>query len=266
MNVIVLVKQVPDTTEMQIDKETGTLIRAGVPTIVNPDDLAAIEEALKMKDTYGAHIHVVTMGPKQAETMMRELIGMGVDDVTLISDRAFAGSDTWATSNTIAEALNSIVFDLILAGRLAIDGDTAQVGPQVAEKLQIPQITYVSKIENVTQESIQVIRDYEDYAELLEAKYPVLLTTLATMNTPRYPKVDYLWDAYDRNINIVTNEDLKLDKKHTGLSGSPTQVKKTFPREITSTTEVLTFSPQEAAEGIAKLLQPYLEKKGAHHE
>lgn len=266
MKIIVLVKQVPDTTEMKIDKETGTLIRTGVPTICNPDDLAAIEEALKIKDQNNAHIHVLSMGPLQAETMMRELLGMGVDEVTLISDKAFAGSDTWATSNTIAEAIKNLDYDLILAGRQAIDGDTAQVGPQVAEKLQIPQITYVSKIEEINDNSITVIRDYEDYSELLEAKYPVLLTTLSTINTPRYPKVDLLWDAYDKEVNILTNEQLKLDKDHTGLSGSPTQVKKTFPREVTSTSEVLTLSPQEVAEGIAKLLQPYIEKRGFHHE
>ena len=266
MKIVVLVKQVPDTTEMKIDKETGTLIRTGVPTICNPDDLAAIEEALVIKETTKAQIHVVSMGPLQAETMMRELIGMGVDEVTLISDRAFAGSDTWATSNTIAKALDTIEYDLILAGRQAIDGDTAQVGPQVAEKLQIPQITYVSKINEVTEDSIVVTRDYEDYAEVLEAKFPVLLTTLQTMNTPRYPRVDYLWEAYDQEVNIVTNETLQLDKEHTGLSGSPTRVKKTFPREVSSTTELLHVSPIEAAEGIAKLLEPYLEKKGAHHE
>lgn len=266
MKIIVLVKQVPDTTEMKIDKETGTLIRTGIPTICNPDDLAAIEEALAIKDQFGAHVHVMSMGPQQAETMMRELLGMGVDEATLISDRAFAGSDTWATSNTIAKALERVEYDLILAGRQAIDGDTAQVGPQVAEKLNIPQITYVSEIKSVTNQSIEVVRDYEDYAEVLEAKFPVLLTTLATMNTPRYGKVDLLWDAYDKEINTITNDDLKLDKEHTGLSGSPTQVKKTFPREITANNEVLTVSPQEAAEGIAKLLQPYLEKKGAHHE
>ena len=121
MKIIVLVKQVPDTTEMKIDKETGTLIRTGIPTICNPDDLAAIEEALTIKEQFGAHVHVMSMGPQQAETMMRELLGMGVDEATLITDRAFAGSDTWATSNTIAEALKSVEYDLILAGRQAID-------------------------------------------------------------------------------------------------------------------------------------------------
>lgn len=265
MKIIVLVKQVPDTTEMKIDKETGTLIRTGVPTIINPDDLAAIEEALQIKENLNAQIHVVTMGPLNAQDMLKELLGMGVDDVTLISDKEFAGSDTWATSNTIAEALKSIDYDLILAGRQAIDGDTAQVGPQVAEKLNIPQITYVSKILNCDHEKIEVIRDYEDYAEVLEAKLPILLTTLSSMNIPRYPQVNLLWDAYDKDIKIISNEDLKLDKEHTGLSGSPTQVKKTFPRQVDHLNEVHQVSPQEAAEGIAKILAQYLEK-GVHHE
>lgn len=265
MKIVVLVKQVPDTTEMKIDKVTGTLIRTGVPTIVNPDDLAAIEEALVLKEKHDAQIHVVTMGPLQAQDMLRELLGMGVDEVTLITDRAFAGSDTWATSNTIAKALESIEYDLILAGRQAIDGDTAQVGPQVAEKLNIPQITYVSKINACDDEKIEVVRDYEDYAEVLEAKFPVLITTLSSMNKPRYPKVDLLWAAYDKETHQVTNEDLKLDSAHTGLSGSPTQVKKTFPRQVAALNEVHTVSPQEAAEGIAQILSQYIEK-GAHHE
>lgn len=266
MNIIVLVKQVPDTTEMKVDKETGTLIRTGVPTIINPDDLAAVEEALKIKDQHNGHVHAISMGPKQAVTMMRELLAMGVDEVTLLSDGAFAGSDTWATSNTLAKAIESMPYDLIIAGRQAIDGDTAQVGPQVAEKLHIPQISYVSKINQIDDQKIEVVRDYEDYAEILEAEFPVLITTLATMNKPRYQKVDVLWDAFDKEIAMITNEDLKLDKSQTGLSGSPTQVKKTFAREIQKINEVHEVSAQESAEGIAKLLTPYVNQKGGQHD
>lgn len=258
MKIIVLVKQVPDTTEMKIDKETGTLIRTGVPTIVNPDDLAAVEEALKLKDKLGAFVHVVTMGPMQAIDMMRELYGMGVDKCTLVSDRAFAGSDTWATSNTVAKAVSLQEYDLIIAGRQAIDGDTAQVGPQVAEKLGLPQVTYVEEICECDDCKIVVSRAYEDYSEILEVKLPCLITTLQTMNKPRYQRVNLLWDSFDKEVEILTNEHLGLDNQHTGLSGSPTQVKKTFPREVTNSNEVLTLSPQETAQHIAKILEPFI--------
>lgn len=261
MKIVVLAKQVPDTTEMKIDKKTGTLIRTGVPTICNPDDLAAVEEALKLKEATNGHVTVVTMGPIVAKEMLLELIGMGVDDAVLITDRAFAGSDTWATSNTLAKALESLDYDLIIAGRQAIDGDTAQVGPQVAEKLGLPQVTYVSAIHKVNDGWLQVDRSYEDIIETLEVKLPALITTLAEMNTPRYPNLDRLYNAFDNEklIKIVTNEELKLSSSETGLSGSPTLVKATFPREVSKLNEVHTVSPQEVAEGIAKLLQPYLE-------
>ena len=258
MKIIVLVKQVPDTTEMKIDKETGTLIRTGVPTIVNPDDLAAVEEALKLKDKHGAFVHVVTMGPMQAVDMMRELYGMGVDKCTLVSDRAFAGSDTWATSNTLAKAVSLQEYDLIIAGRQAIDGDTAQVGPQVAEKLGLPQVTYVEEICECCDGKIVVSRAYEDYSEVLEVKLPCLITTLQTMNKPRYQRVGLLWDSFKREVEVITNEQLGLDSSHTGLSGSPTQVKKTFPREVTNSNEVLTLSAQETAQHIAKLIEPFV--------
>lgn len=261
MKILVLAKQVPDTTEMKIDKKTGTLIRTGVPTICNPDDLAAVEEALVLKEKLNAHVTVVTMGPLVAKDMLRELIAMGVDEAVLITDRAFAGSDTWATSNTISTALKGMEFDLIIGGRQAIDGDTAQVGPQVAERLGIPQVTYVCKVNELKDGWLSVDRAYEDVVETLEVKLPALITTLSDMNTPRYPNLARLWNLYDHDelIRVVTNETLGLTPQQTGLSGSPTLVKATFPREVSAINEVHTISPQEAAEGIAKLLQPYLE-------
>lgn len=262
MKIIVLVKQVPDTTEMSVDRETGTLIRAGVPTITNPDDLAAVEEALQLKDRYGAHVHAICMGPMQAESMLRELKSMGVDKVTLITDRAFAGSDTWATSNTLAAAIARYPYDLIIAGRQAIDGDTAQVGPQTAEKLNIPQITLVTQIHHIEDGVIQVTKEYEEYSEVLEANLPVLITCIAGNNKPRFGRVDLLWESFQTPVDQLTNEDLGLDAEHTGLSGSPTLVKKTFPRVLTGSHEVKTVSPSEAAETIARYLAPYLNKGG----
>ena len=262
MKIIVLVKQVPDTTEMSVDRETGTLIRAGVPTITNPDDLAAVEEALQLKDRYGAHVRVISMGPRQAEGMLRELKGMGVDEVTLITDRAFAGSDTWATSNTLAATIARYPYDLIIAGRQAIDGDTAQVGPQTAEKLNIPQITLVTQIHHIEDGVIQVTKEYEDYSEVLESSLPVLITCVAGNNQPRFGRVDLLWESFQNPVDQITNEDLNLDKEHTGLSGSPTLVKKTFPRVLAGGHEVKKVSPAEAAEAVAACLAPYLNKGG----
>lgn len=259
MNIIVLVKQVPDTTEMKIDKENGTLIRTGVPSIINPDDLAGIEEALSLKDKYGAHVRVISMGPMQAQPMLRKLLGMGVDDVVLVSDRAFAGSDTQATSNVLAASINKYPYDLIIAGRQAIDGDTAQVGPQVAQKLEIPQISYVEEIQECVNNGIRAKKAFEDHSEVYFCKFPVLITTLQSMNIPRYANVVDLVAAFDKEITIVTNEDLNLDSSSVGLSGSPTQVRRTFTRELVGDNEVLTLKPIDAAEAIARRIEPYLE-------
>ena len=189
MNIAILVKQVPDTTEMKIDSVTGTLIRTGVPTIINPDDLAGIEAALQLKDRVGGTLTVVTMGPPQAEGMLREILARGVDEAVLLSDAKFAGADTWATSTTLAAYLRQRSFDLIIAGRQAIDGDTAQVGPQVAEKLGLPQVTYVEAIVNVKNNVLTLLKAYEDELEELKVTLPALITTLSSMNTPRLMNV-----------------------------------------------------------------------------
>lgn len=259
MNIIVLVKQVPDTTEMKIDKENGTLIRTGVASIANPDDLAGVEEALRLKDAAGAHVRVITMGPNQAVGMLRELLGMGVDDVTLISDPKFAGADTWATSNTLAAAAGRYPYDLIIAGRQAIDGDTAQVGPQVAERLNLPQVTYVEEVMQLKEGVLRVKKAYEEHSEILEVTLPALITTLQTMNTPRYGNVNDIVDAFDKEIEVLRNDDLNLEASRIGLKGSPTMVKKTFTRELLGTNEVHQVSPLQAAEAIARLLQPFVE-------
>lgn len=253
--IVVLVKQVPDSTEIRVDKETGTLIRAGVPSIINPDDLAGIEAALQLKEKYGVTVDVVSMGPPQATGMLRELYARGVDNCTLITDRKFAGADTCATSNTLAAALGKEGFDLIIAGRQAIDGDTAQVGPQTAERLNIPQVTYVDEIIELGESTVTVKKSLEDTEEIIEAKLPCVLTTLSGMNTPRYMNCNDIVDSFGKEVRVVTFDDLQIDASKVGLAGSPTKVHSTFTKEVSAQTETFNISAQEAAEKIAKTLK-----------
>lgn len=254
MNIIVLVKQVPDTTEMKIDPIHGTLIRTGVPSIINPDDMAGIEAALSLKDHYGGTITAVSMGPLQAERMLREILGRGVDQAVLLSDAKFAGADTWATSTTLAAWLKRQSYDLIIAGRQAIDGDTAQVGPQVAEKLGIPQVSYVESIEECNGTWLTLSKAYEDYSELLEVKLPALITTLSSMNTDRGMNAVDAWAAYDKPLALVRFSDLSIPETDVGLKGSPTQVKKTFTRSLETASLKSNLSPEEAARLITDVL------------
>ena len=255
MNIIVLVKQVPDTTEMEIDKVTGTLMREKAAAITNPDDLSAIEAALQLKEKYGGKVTALTMGPPQAKNMLRELLSMGCDEGILISDMKFAGADTWATSNTLVGALVKMDYDLIIAGRQAIDGDTAQVGPQTAEKLGVPQVTYVIEIQEVVGKTITVKKMWEKSFEILQAPLPCLITVLGDMNTPRYMNVRDLWDSFDKEIKVVTAADLDLDERLIGLKGSPTNVKATFVKEVASSCEVHTLPDDEAAQMLFDLLK-----------
>ena len=172
MNIVVCIKQVPDTTEVKLDPKTGTLIREGVPSIINPDDKAGLEEALKIKEATGAKVTVVTMGPPQADVALREAYAMGADETILLTDRAFAGSDTWATSSAVAGLVKKLDYDLIIAGRQAIDGDTAQVGPQIAEHLNLPSVSYVEEIQEIGDGFIKVRRQYEDRYQILKVKTP----------------------------------------------------------------------------------------------
>ncbi|MCC0672120.1 electron transfer flavoprotein subunit beta/FixA family protein [Clostridioides sp. ES-S-0145-01] len=231
MNIVVCLKQVPDTNEVKINKETGTLIRDGVPSIINPDDRNALEEALKIKDELGAVIKVVSMGPPQAKSALKEALAMGADEAYLISDRAFGGSDTWATSTIIAAAIEKVgKYDVIFCGRQAIDGDTAQVGPEVAEFLGVPQVTYAKEVK-VQDDKLLVTRYTETGDYLIEAKMPVLLTAIKELNNPRYPSVKGILEAYnngDAKITVLTLEDLAVDTTQIGLKGSPTNVYKSF--------------------------------------
>ncbi|WP_129600268.1 electron transfer flavoprotein subunit beta [Anaerophilus nitritogenes] len=230
MKVIVCVKQVPDTNEVKIDPVKGTLIRDGVPSILNPDDANALEEALALKDKQeGVHVTVITMGPPQADEMLRECLAMGADEAILLTDRAFAGGDTWATSNALAAAIRQMgEYDIIFAGRQAIDGDTAQVGPQIGERLGIPQVTYVQNFE-VKGNEVCVQRQLEDGYEVIKVKTPVLLTAIKELNKPRYMSVQGIYDAFrEKEVKVWNFDVLGIEKEEVGLKASPTKVYRSF--------------------------------------
>lgn len=234
MNIVVCVKQVPDTTEVKLDPVKGTLIRDGVPSIINPDDKAALEAALCIREQVGGKVTVVSMGPPQADVALREALAMGTDEAILVTDRAFGGADTWATSYTIASAIKKLDYDLIIAGRQAIDGDTAQVGPQIAQHLGLPQVSYVENIEAVNERSIVLRRQFEDRYHIVEAQLPCLITVLSELNKPRYMSVSGVFDAYrEKKVVKMTLADLEdvIDKSNIGLGGSPTRVKQSFTKQ-----------------------------------
>ncbi|NLY82632.1 MAG: electron transfer flavoprotein subunit beta/FixA family protein [Clostridiales bacterium] len=232
--IIVCAKQVPDTNEIKINPETGTLIRDGVPSILNNDDANALEEALRIKDKYDdVKVTVVSMGPPQATDMLFECVAMGADDAILISDRAVGGSDTWATSNAVVAGIQKYVkdygdYDLIFAGRQAIDGDTAQVGPQIAEKLDIPQVTYVQEFEmDDARKNITVKRKMEDGYELIKIQTPCMLTAIKELNEPRYMNMKGIF-AENKDIKVWNADDINVDRTLVGLKASPTNVFRSF--------------------------------------
>lgn len=229
MKIIVLVKQVPDTNEIKINPETGTLIRDGVPSIMNHDDANALEQALQIKDENpDTTITVITMGPPQAKAMLEECVAMGADEVILLSDRALGGSDTWATSNALSAAIRKVGdYDIIFAGRQAIDGDTAQVGPQVAEKLDMPQVTYVKDF-SIEGETITVQRALEDGFEILKLKTPCVLTAIKELNTPRYMSIKGIRKACQTEIKVWNAADIGVELDKVGFKASPTNVYRSF--------------------------------------
>jgi electron transfer flavoprotein beta subunit len=240
MKIIVCLKQVPDTAEVRINQETGTLIRDGVPSIINPDDKSALEEALRLKDELGAYVTILTMGPAQAKNAINEGLAMGADEGILISDRAFAGSDTWATATILTAAIEKIGdYSIIFCGRQAIDGDTAQVGPEITEFLNLPQITYVKNIE-VKDKNILATRYSEDGDYLYETAMPVVFTAIKELNVPRYPRVKGIIEAFSEDqIKVWSVEDLDVDRTQIGLKGSPTKVFKTYVPVKSKKTEMI---------------------------
>lgn len=255
MNIVVCVKQVPDTNEVKLDPVTGTLIRDGVPSIMNPDDKAGLEAALELKDATGAHITVVSMGPPQADDVLREALAMGADEAILVTDRAFGGADTWATSTTIAAAVKMLDYDLIITGRQAIDGDTAQVGPQIAEHLNIPNVSYAEDIK-VEGDSVIVKRQYEDRYHTIKVQMPCLVTALGEMNTPRYMTPGGIFDAYRTDeVKVWTLENIDVDTSNIGLKGSPTRIFKSFPKALKPAGTVVQLDPQESADFLLEKLK-----------
>ena len=247
MNIVVCIKQVPDTTEIKINPVTGTLIRDGVPSIMNPDDKGGLEMALRLKDQCGAHVTVITMGPPQADQILREAFAMGVDRAILLTDRKFAGADTLATSNALAGALRTLEWDLIITGRQAIDGDTAQVGPQTAEHLDIPQVSYVCGLEvEKGGQALRVTRETEDGVQILEAQMPCLLTVLSSAVKPRYMSAPGIVEAYNKNVEIWSADKIDVDETKLGLKGSPTKVLKAFTKGLKAPGEVFEVDPEEA--------------------
>lgn len=232
MNIIVCIKQVPGTTQVKINPETGTLIRDGVEAVVNPFDEYAIEEALRIKERVGGVVKVITMGPPQAENALRSAIAMGADEGYLISDRAFAGSDTWATSYTLSNGIKTLgQFDLIICGKQAIDGDTAQVGPGVAEMLGIPYVAWVRKVDEITGSHMKVERLMEEGYDIVEMPLPGLITVVKEINTPRMASLRGKMKAKSAKFNMINASMMEVDTKKLGLKGSPTQVLRSFVPE-----------------------------------
>ncbi|NLD92741.1 MAG: electron transfer flavoprotein subunit beta/FixA family protein [Fibrobacter sp.] len=232
MNIVVCIKQVPGTTQVKINPETGTLIRDGVEAVVNPFDEYAIEEAIRIREKVGGVVKVVTMGPPQAENALRSAIAMGADEGYLITDRAFAGSDTWATSYTLSSGIKTLgQVDLIICGKQAIDGDTAQVGPGIAEMLNLPYVAWVRKVEEITATTIKVERLMEEGYDVVEMPLPGLMTVVKEINTPRMASLKGKMKAKSATINTINASALSVDADKLGLKGSPTQVLRSFVPE-----------------------------------
>jgi electron transfer flavoprotein beta subunit len=256
MNIIVCIKQVPETTEVRINPETNTLMREGVKAIINPFDMYAIEEGVRLKERFGGKVSVITMGPPQADAALREAISMGADEGFLVCDRAFAGSDTWATSYTLAGAIKKVgAFDIIICGKQASDGDTAQVGPGISTHLNIPQVTYVKKVEEATDKMMRLERMLEEGYEVIETPLPVLLTVVKEINEPRIPSLKGLMRAKSAKITMLTQKELDLDPQQIGLCGSPTQVVKIFTPPQRQGGQVLKGEIPDIASQLVELLR-----------
>ena len=246
MKIVVCIKQVPDTKGGVQFNPDGTLNRGAMLAIMNPDDKAGLEAALKLKDEYDAEVTVLTMGLPKASDVLREALAMGADRGILLTDRVLGGSDTWATSTAIAGAIRNLEYDLIITGRQAIDGDTAQVGPQISEHLGIPVISYAQDIK-IDGDSVLVERQYEDRHHLLKAKMPCLLTALSELNQPRYMTPGGIFDACEAEIETWGRADLKdVDDANLGLKGSPTKIARASDKVRKGAGEIVNLETEEA--------------------
>ena len=257
MKIVVCIKQVPATNDAKIDPETKRIVREGIKAILNPFDTYAIEEAVRLRARFGGEVIVLSMGPEKAAIALREAISTGADRAVLLADRAFGGSDTWATSYALASAIRQIGdVDLVLCGKQAIDGDTAQVGPGIAAHLDWMQATYVMKVEHADQESIQVRRMHEDGYDICELLFPAVITVVKDINTPRVPTLKGRLMAEKSEVMIWKPADVGADLNLIGLDGSPTRVVKTEPpAPRDSVTRVLTGQPKEIARSLVHELR-----------
>jgi electron transfer flavoprotein beta subunit len=259
MNIIVCIKQVPETTEVKIDPKTNTLVREGIPSIINPFDMYALEEAIRIKERLGGITTVITMGPGQAESALREAIALGIDRAILLSDKAFAGADTLATSYTLAQAIKKLNnFNLIICGKQASDGDTAQVGPGISVHLNIPQISYVKKIEEINQNFIRAQRMTEDGFEVIKSPLPCLLTVVKEINEPRLPSLKGMLRAKRVKIEKWSSKDLSVGAEEIGLEGSATQVIKIFTPPPRKGGEILRGDSRETVDKLVESLRKEL--------
>lgn len=258
MHIVVCIKQVPDTEHLKsvkTDPETGTIIREGVPSIVNPFDEFAVEEAVRLKEQHRGKVTVITMGPPQAQEALVHCLSVGADEAILISDRAFAGADTLATGYTLAAAIRKLgQCDLILCGQQAIDGDTAQVGPGIAENLHLPQVTYVNKV-TLEGKKLRAQREVEEGAEVIETRLPALVTVVKGINEPRIPSFSSIAEALEKEIPTWTAQNLEVDPERLGLQGSPTRVIRVWTPEPRGGGQILTGEPEETARKLAQILR-----------
>ena len=260
MNIVVCIKQVPDTTEVKINPQTGTLIREGVPSIMNPDDKGGLEFALQLKDKYGAHVTVITMGLPQAEAILREALAMGVDRAILLTDRKLGGADTLATSSALAGALRTMDYDLIITGRQAIDGDTAQVGPQIAEHLDLPQVSYMEDLQyDEATKTFTIRKQMEDGYQILQMQAPCVVTALASAVQPRYMTVSGIVNAFDKEVEVWGADRINVPEDRIGKAGSPTSVFKSFPKQLKPAGQTFEVPAEDAVDLILyKLIEKHI--------
>lgn len=258
MNILVCIKQVPDTKDVKLDPETNTMSREGVASIMNPFDRHALEEAVRIKEELGGTVTVLSMGPPQAEEVLREAITCGADEGVLVSDRSFAGADTWATSYTLGMAVKTLgEFDLILCGKQAIDGDTAQVGPGLACRLDIPYVTCVQKIRETEKSVLVVERMMDDGYDVVRLPLPALLTVVKDINEPRVPSLKGKMKAKKADIKMMTAADIGAEEQYIGLAGSPTRVVKVFTPKPRGDRTVFSGTPEEQVKQLVEQLNGY---------
>ena len=256
MNIVVCIKQVPGTTEIKIDPHTNTLVREGVPSIINPFDCYALEEAVRLRERCGGKVTVISMGPPQAEEALRETISLGADETILLSDRAFAGSDTWATAYVLSRAMTRIAdYDVIICGRQTLDGDTGQVGPGLSEMLGIPFVAYVSGVDEIRDGYIRVQRMVEEGYETIEMALPAVITVVKEINVPRLPSLRGSMKAKTAQIPVWSAGDIGVEEDKAGIAGSPTRVVKVFFPRRERKSQMLQGSTEEQVDKLIRLLE-----------